>query len=303
MHRRKIGSQQDQSKVFSLGVAPSMILFVVFNCFVFLFSVSWNHSFNLADNRTFLQIQMDSSFLKWRYQKIIHSDLPNWRLLLLIQELVLKMDTSKSPFYIRPNGVHNTKFETFSLKCIVLFLLFHLWERSWRCWRKHQEIGSKLNLSMIALLLGVVPWMVQFVTFTIFPWNSSFCHACLCEQSGSLYANGEFVFEINFSSEYPHKFPEVKVVTPIYHPCVRGDYIRVPLFTSGRKPEDTSVEDILVDIRQLLSTAPDLLEPINEEVYYQMIYDPGSFITTVSEWVTRYARNGSQDTSLSYFLP
>ena len=111
------------------------------------------------------------------------------------------------------------------------------------------------------------------------------------------------MFEINFSYEYPLMFPKVKVVTPIYHPCVRNDHIRVPLFTSGRKPKDTSVEDILVDIRRLLSTAPDLLEPINGEVYYQLVHDPGSFTATVSEWVTRYARNERSFSLLSYFLP
>ena len=106
--------------------------------------------------------------------------------------------------------------------------------------------------------------------------NMYIWHANLRGPEGTPYEGGVFHMILTFSSKYPHEPPTISLSTPIPHPCVDGNSVRLDMLDSSRKgvyegwTSGYSVQSILLQLQSFLFEVPpdykDKLPQIREAV-------------------------------------
>ncbi|CAF1001698.1 unnamed protein product [Rotaria sp. Silwood1] len=102
------------------------------------------------------------------------------------------------------------------------------------------------------------------------------------------YTNGRFYLSLKFSSDFPLKPPEIKFVTPIYHPniSIKGD-ICLDILHSQWSPALT-VRSILISLCSLLSD-PNPEHGINKQAVQLYRTDKNKYQEIEKQWTTIYA--------------
>ncbi|CAF5043983.1 unnamed protein product, partial [Rotaria sp. Silwood1] len=102
------------------------------------------------------------------------------------------------------------------------------------------------------------------------------------------YVNGRFYLSLKFSSDFPFKPPEIKFVTPIYHPniSIKGD-ICLDILHSQWSPALT-VRSILISLCSLLSD-PNPEHGINKQAVQLYRTDKNKYQEIEKQWTTIYA--------------
>ena len=108
--------------------------------------------------------------------------------------------------------------------------------------------------------------------------------------SGSPFEGGTFELSFEFPPNYPFKHPEVKFVTPMYHPNIKRDTgeICMDVFASSWSPTQ-KVGDIIEKLASLLSS-PSTSSPLESEICKEFMNNPSAYNKKVKEMVKKYAK-------------
>ena len=108
--------------------------------------------------------------------------------------------------------------------------------------------------------------------------------------SGSPFEGGTFKLSFDFPANYPFKHPEVKFITPMYHPNIKKDTgeICIDVFASSWSPTQ-KVADIIEKLASLL-TSPSTSSPLESEICKEFMNNPATYNKKVKEMVKKYAK-------------
>lgn len=102
---------------------------------------------------------------------------------------------------------------------------------------------------------------------------------------GSPYEEGVFLISFEFPENYPFKYPEVKFVTPMYHPNIKkttGE-ICMDVFASSWTPTQ-KVADIIQKLISLLKS-PSISSPLEAEIAQEYSSNYDKFCKSVKKWI------------------
>jgi ubiquitin-conjugating enzyme E2 D/E len=104
----------------------------------------------------------------------------------------------------------------------------------------------------------------------------------------SPYFHGRFHLSLKFSSDFPFKPPEMKFVTPIYHPNIspKGE-ICLDILHSQWSPALT-IRNLLISLCSLLSD-PNPEHGLNEEALHLYRTDKQKYQETAQQWTMMHA--------------
>lgn len=105
---------------------------------------------------------------------------------------------------------------------------------------------------------------------------------------GTPYEDGAFVISFVFPDNYPFKHPEVKFVTPMYHPNIKKDTgeICMDVFASSWSPTQ-KVQDILQKLVSLLRN-PSTSAPLESEICQEFVNNYSKFCKNARAWVANH---------------
>jgi ubiquitin-conjugating enzyme E2 D/E len=107
--------------------------------------------------------------------------------------------------------------------------------------------------------------------------------------SGTPYEGGKFKVSVKFSSEYPHKAPNLVCTTPIYHPNVDSETKNFCLEILSSWGATTKMSDVFVAVIELLKH-PHGESPNDAECGHVWKTDPKRFEQTAREWTQKHAK-------------
>ena len=105
---------------------------------------------------------------------------------------------------------------------------------------------------------------------------------------GSAYEDGIFNLSFDFPDNYPFKCPEVKFITPMYHPNVKRDTgeICMDVFANSWSPTQ-KVCDIIEKLASLL-VSPSTESPLEAEIAQEFVSDHKKWEKKVRDFVKKY---------------
>ena len=104
---------------------------------------------------------------------------------------------------------------------------------------------------------------------------------------GSAYEEGSFTLSFAFPDNYPFKCPDVKFITPMYHPNVKKDTgeICMDVFANSWSPTQ-KVSDIIEKLASLL-VSPSTESPLEAEIAELFVKDHKKWEKNVRDFVKK----------------
>ena len=105
---------------------------------------------------------------------------------------------------------------------------------------------------------------------------------------GSAYEDGTFNLSFVFPDNYPFKYPDVKFITPMYHPNIKKDNgeICMDIFANSWSPTQ-KVRDIIEKLASLL-VHPSTDSPLESEIAQEFLKDHKKWEKNVREFVKKH---------------
>ena len=109
------------------------------------------------------------------------------------------------------------------------------------------------------------------------------------------YDGGVFRLEINLSQKYPFEPPNVRFITPIYHPNIDDagriclDLLKMP--PKGQWKPSLNLTTVLTSVQQLMAE-PNCTDPLMHDITQQYLNNREDFMSTAAEWTCRHAKVG-----------
>ncbi|KAL7637695.1 UNVERIFIED_CONTAM: hypothetical protein RMT77_011304 [Armadillidium vulgare] len=122
--------------------------------------------------------------------------------------------------------------------------------------------------------------------------NMKKLYATIFADDGSVYQGGSFKLEIEIPERYPFNPPNIRFLTPIYHPNIDNmgriclDLLKMP--PSGGWRPALSISNILTSIRVLMN-APNPDDPLVPEIAEEFKMNPTLFEANAKIWTQKYA--------------
>ena len=101
---------------------------------------------------------------------------------------------------------------------------------------------------------------------------------------GSAYEEGTFNLSFIFANNYPFKCPEIKFITPIYHPNFKKDTGEIGDLFSKRWSPTQKVRDIIEKLASLL-VSPSTESPLEPEIAQEFLDDQKKWEKKVRDFV------------------
>ncbi|XP_049831878.1 ubiquitin-conjugating enzyme E2 T-like [Schistocerca gregaria] len=119
--------------------------------------------------------------------------------------------------------------------------------------------------------------------------NFNVLDASIVGLEGTAYEAGVFKLEIQIPEKYPFEPPQVKFLTPIYHPNIdSGGRICLDLLKVGKWKATITLSYLLMSIRLLLAE-PNPSDPLVAEIAEEFLFNRPLFDKTAREWTKRHA--------------
>lgn len=112
------------------------------------------------------------------------------------------------------------------------------------------------------------------------------------------YEKGVFTLEVSVPERYPFEPPQVRFLTPIYHPNIDSagriclDILKLP--PKGAWRPSLSIATVLASI-QLLMAEPNPDDPLMADISSEFKYNRPAFLSHARQWTERHARQTQGD--------
>ncbi|XP_055966798.1 ubiquitin-conjugating enzyme E2 T isoform X2 [Sorex fumeus] len=107
------------------------------------------------------------------------------------------------------------------------------------------------------------------------------------------YEKGVFKLEVNVPERYPFEPPQIRFLTPIYHPNIDSagriclDVLKLP--PKGAWRPSLNISTLLTSI-QLLMSEPNPDDPLMADISAEFKYNKPVFLKNAREWTEKHAR-------------
>jgi ubiquitin-conjugating enzyme E2 D/E len=114
----------------------------------------------------------------------------------------------------------------------------------------------------------------------------------------SPFANGQFIIDVQFPTQYPMKPPDVHFRTPVYHPNVSmkdGGAVCADVVARDWSPvlRSTTIAERLYE----MLSRPHIDAPLDEEIAELYTMNQSKYLDTASQWTKKHA-NASANSSI-----
>jgi ubiquitin-protein ligase len=105
---------------------------------------------------------------------------------------------------------------------------------------------------------------------------------------GCVYESGVYSISFVFPENYPFKHPDVKFITPMYHPNIKKDSgeICMDVFASSWSPTQ-KVKDILEKLVSMIKS-PSTDSPLEPEICQEFMNNHAQFEKKVKMWIKNH---------------
>lgn len=137
-------------------------------------------------------------------------------------------------------------------------------------------------MSITARIPGVDPKFAS--DDDIFNW-----HVTIDGPEGTPFLGGKFILHLDFSENYPFKWPKVKFLTKIYHPNV-SEQGEICMRAIEENWAPTRNATFIVETVLTLIKCPQLDDPLDENIANVYRNNENAWAATAAEWVQLYAK-------------
>lgn len=120
------------------------------------------------------------------------------------------------------------------------------------------------------------------------------------------YEKGVFTLEVSIPERYPFEPPQIRFLTPIYHPNIDSagriclDILKLP--PKGAWRPSLSIATVLASI-QLLMAEPNPDDPLMADISSEFKYNKPVFLSNARQWTEQHARQKQGDEEVPGNLP
>lgn len=124
-------------------------------------------------------------------------------------------------------------------------------------------------------------------------------HAQILGGANTPYEKGVFKLEVNIPERYPFEPPQIRFLTPIYHPNIDSagriclDVLKLP--PKGAWRPSLNIAAVLTSVQQLMSE-PNPDDPLMADISSEYKYNKPVFLRNARQWTEKHARAEQQAT-------
>ena len=108
---------------------------------------------------------------------------------------------------------------------------------------------------------------------------------------GSAYEDGIFNLSFVFPDNYPFKHPDVKFITPMYHPNIKKDTGEICMDVYAKYWSPTQKAKDIIETLASLLVSPSTESPVEAEIVQEFVKDHKKWETNVKEFVKKIKEN------------